>query len=161
MKKYFRSHCCWHNMPDKCTPWHCIPHTYPKDGKLLSIAQIHWEEGRSLCMQDTCQATLLFFWLWRSGIGSINHDQERFTQIGKQEVVRKYKNCHAQKRFWEVHLFSLENCRLGKRWGSISLNNCLQEPLILHQSSERHLKKKFGPAQSWDIFFFFQYNKSC
>lgn len=68
--------------------------------------------------------------------------------MGKRQVVRKCKNCHLQERFQEVHLFSLEKSRRGKRWGSISLNNCPQELLILHQTSEKHFKKKFGPAQS-------------
>lgn len=103
---------------------------------------------------------ILLFWFWRSEIESINHDQDRFTQMGKQQVVRKCKNWRAQERFQEVHLFGLENRRLSKRWGSISLNNCLQEPLILHQNSEKQLKKNWtSPVLGY--FFFFQCNKSC
>lgn len=120
------SHCCCCNMPDKCTHCYCIPHTHPKDGKFLSIAQNIARKGNPCACKTHARATLLFFWFWRGGIKSVNHDQERFTQMGKQQVVRKWKNCHSQERFQEVHLFNLENCRLGKRWGSISLNNCHQ-----------------------------------
>lgn len=100
--KYFRSHCCFHIMLDKCKHCHCMPHTDPKEGELPRIAQTTARREAVLMLaRHMGEAPLLFFFLfWKTGIMSIHHNLRK--DLDRWESNRKWRKCkphHLHERF--------------------------------------------------------------